>query len=152
MIHCSGSFIFSGCEPKDIVLVENVTTALSSIFKSLVLTKSDIVFSLSMEYGKTKCEYHHLVSVLPVGTTHYWGPFCPSQEQWKRWLRKLAATRVQHIKKSTSHSQWNPPKRFGPFTCSSLQFDFTKTFSKKPLFCCRYWTFLKITWSQRPEW
>ena len=47
---------FVGCQPEDILLVQNVTTALNSIFKSLQLKQTDVIFSLSIEYGKN-CFY-----------------------------------------------------------------------------------------------
>ncbi len=42
----------AGCEPQDLVLVQNVSTALNVILRSLPLKQDDVVFSLSIEYGK----------------------------------------------------------------------------------------------------
>ena len=44
-------FLTVGCDPRDMVLVENATTALNSIIKSIPLKTQDKVFCLSITYG-----------------------------------------------------------------------------------------------------
>ena len=64
MVECETSIflfiIISECEPTDLVLVPNVTTAVNCVLRSQQLKPGDKVFSLSTEYGEyNTIEYIH---------------------------------------------------------------------------------------------
>ena len=42
----------SGCDPTDLVLVPNATTALNTVIRSIPFQKGDVIFCLSVTYGK----------------------------------------------------------------------------------------------------
>ncbi|KAH3729468.1 hypothetical protein DPMN_055439 [Dreissena polymorpha] len=45
---------FVGCDARDIVLIENATTALNTVLQNVPLTKGDKIFCLSVTYGAVK--------------------------------------------------------------------------------------------------
>ena len=49
--HLSVCFL-SGCDPSDLVLVPNVTTAVNAVLRSFPLSSGDEVMFFSTEYGK----------------------------------------------------------------------------------------------------
>lgn len=44
--------VFLGCDPSDLVLVTNVTTAINTVVKGTELKKGDTVYMLNITYGQ----------------------------------------------------------------------------------------------------
>ena len=53
-IHCLN---ITGCDPSDLVLVTNATTAINTVVKGISLQKGDRVYMLSTTYGMILEDY-----------------------------------------------------------------------------------------------
>ncbi|XP_013405983.1 putative L-cysteine desulfhydrase 1 isoform X2 [Lingula anatina] len=51
---------FVGCDPRDLLLVQNATTGINCVIKNLGLGPGDVIFSLSVTYGAVKKLLKHI--------------------------------------------------------------------------------------------
>lgn len=42
----------AGCNPKDLLLMKNATTAINTVVKNVDIKKGDVVYCLNVTYGK----------------------------------------------------------------------------------------------------
>lgn len=46
--------INAGCNPKDLLLMNNATTAINTVVKNIDIKKGDVVYCLNVTYGKNQ--------------------------------------------------------------------------------------------------